>query len=97
VRYGSPAPPDPVRPASVLAALDHGEAPALTLVQDAARYLADRVVDLTNAFDLDWVELAGPGFAMAPHLVLAEVQTAVARTSLSCCPSASRRAGSDQT
>jgi predicted NBD/HSP70 family sugar kinase len=51
-------------------------------VQDAARYLADTVVDLTNTFDLDWVQLAGPGFAMAPHLFLAEAQTAVARTSL---------------
>ena len=67
---------------ALLAALDHGESPALTLVQDAARYLAETVVDLTNTFDLDWVQLAGPGFAMAPHLFLAEAQTAVARTSL---------------
>lgn len=67
---------------ALLRALDHGEAPALTLIQDAARHLADTVVDLTNTFDLDWVQLAGHGFAMAPHLFLAETQTAVARTSL---------------
>ena len=67
---------------ALLAALAQGLAPALTLVQDAAGHLAATVVDLTNTFDLDWVQLAGPGFAMAPHLFLAEAQTAVARTSL---------------
>ena len=40
------------------------------------------MVDLTNTFDLDWIQLAGPGFALAPYLFLAEAQTAVARTAL---------------
>lgn len=81
LRIGDTAGPGDIHRA-LLESLAHGVAPALTLVQEAARHLDDTVVDLTNTFDLDWVQIAGHGFTMAPHLFLAEAQTAVARSSL---------------
>lgn len=80
--YGpAPAPPGTLYRA-LMAALGRGDAVALTLVQAAARHLADCVVDLVNTFDLEQVVLVGPGFAPAPHLYLAEAQLAVARSAL---------------
>lgn len=55
---------------------------ALELVEDSARLVAIAVLGLANTLDLDWIQLAGSGFATAGEVYLSEIRSALSRASL---------------
>ncbi|WP_150307235.1 ROK family transcriptional regulator [Planctomonas psychrotolerans] len=56
-----------------------GDADALTLIRDSARYMAHSAISLTSLFDLDAVVLAGQSFATAGSIYVEAMQAELDR------------------
>ena len=66
----------------VLQAYTEGDPEIARIIETSARWLAQTVLGLANTLDLDWIQLAGPGFAGTAEVYLEAVRRILGEASL---------------